>query len=103
MKKIIINNFAAISSLESSLDKNITVVIGAQASGKSTVSKLIYFCRRVKDYMLEFLVEPKNFTTIHPNEYYSYFLKYIRKQFMGCFGTTKHKFIVIVRLYFDSF
>ncbi len=40
--------------------------------------------------MLEFLVEPKNFTTIHPNEYYSYFLKYIRKQFMGCFGTTKH-------------
>lgn len=57
MKKIIINNFAAISSLESSLDKNLTVVIGAQASGKSTVSKLIYFCRRVKDYMLEFLVE----------------------------------------------
>lgn len=39
MKKIIINNFAAISSLESSLDKNLTVVIGAQASGKSTVSK----------------------------------------------------------------
>ena len=69
MKKIIINNFAAISSLESSLDKNLTVVIGAQASGKSTVSKLIYFCRRVKDYMLEFLVEPKNFTTIHPNEH----------------------------------
>ena len=33
MKKIIINNFAAISSLESSLDKNLTVVIGAQASG----------------------------------------------------------------------
>lgn len=101
MKKIIINNFAAISSLELSLDKNLTVVIGAQASGKSTVSKLIYFCRRVKDYMLEFLVEPKNFTTIHPNEYYSYFLKYIRKQFMGCFGTTKHMKPFLIEFYYD--
>ena len=101
MKKIVINNFAAIGSLELSLDKNLSVIIGAQASGKSTVSKLIYFCRKVKDYMLEFLIEPKNFTTIHPNEYYSYFLKYIRKQFMGCFGTTKHMRPFLIDFYYD--
>lgn len=101
MKKIVINNFAAIDSLELSLDKNLSVIIGAQASGKSTVSKLIYFCRKVKDYMLEFLIEPKNFTTIHPNEYYSYFLKYIRKQFMGCFGTTKHMRPFLIEFYYD--
>mgnify|MGYP000653267246 CR=1 FL=1 len=41
MKKIIINNFAAISSLESSLDKNLTVVIGAQASGNMKEETLL--------------------------------------------------------------
>lgn len=90
MKKIVINNFATISNLDLVLDKKIEIIIGAQASGKSTLAKMIYFCRKIKDYMLEYLVEPKNFTAVHPNEYYSYFLKYIRKQFMGCFGTTKH-------------
>ena len=101
MKRIVINSFAAIDNLELSLDKKLSVIIGAQASGKSTVSKLIYFCRKVKDYMLEFLIEPKNFTTIHPNEYYSYFLKYIRKQFMGCFGTTKHMRPFLIEFYYD--
>ena len=58
MKKIAISNFAAIEHLEMTLDKNMSVIIGAQASGKSTVAKLIYFCRKVKDYMLDFLTEP---------------------------------------------
>ena len=49
MKRIVIDNFAAISNLELTLDKKMHVVIGAQASGKSTVSKLIYFCRKIKD------------------------------------------------------
>lgn len=90
MKKIKIRNFATISNLDLVLDKKIDIVIGAQASGKSTLAKTIYFCRKMKDYMLEYLADPKNFTSVHPNEYFSYFLKYIRKQFMGCFGTTKH-------------
>lgn len=101
MKRIVIDNFAAISNLELTLDKKMHVVIGAQASGKSTVSKLIYFCRKIKDYMLEYLIEPKNFTTVHPNEYYSYFLKHIRKQFMGCFGTTKHMKPFQIEFYYD--
>ena len=101
MKKIAISNFAAIEHLELTLDKNMSVIIGAQASGKSTVAKLIYFCRKVKDYMLDFLTEPNNFTDIHPNEYYSYFLKYIRKQFMGCFGTTKHMKHFLIEFYYD--
>ena len=42
MKKIAISNFAAIEHLELTLDKNMSVIIGAQASGKSTVAKLIY-------------------------------------------------------------
>lgn len=101
MKRIVIDNFAAISNLDLILDKKLHVIIGAQASGKSTVSKLIYFCRKIKDYMLEYLVEPKNFTNVHPNEYYAYFLKYIRKQFMGCFGTTKHMKPFQIEFYYD--
>ena len=90
MRKIVVHNFATISDLELVFDKKLDVVIGAQASGKSTLAKLIYYCRKIKDYVLEYLVEPNNFTNVHPNEYYSYFVKHVRKQFMGCFGTTKH-------------
>lgn len=101
MKKIIINNFAAIDNLELLLDKNLSIIIGAQASGKSTLAKLIYFCRKIKDYTLDFLITPQNFTSVHPNEYYSYFLKHIRKQFMGCFGTTKHMPPFRIDFYYD--
>ena len=102
MMRIVVNNFATISNLELNLDKNLSVVIGAQASGKSTVAKLIYFCRKIKDYTLEFLINPKNFSVVHPNEYYSYFLKHIRKKFMGCFGTTKHMRQFKIEFFYNS-
>lgn len=101
MKRIIVNDLATIDRLDMVLDKKMEVIIGAQASGKSTLAKLIYFCRKIKDYMLEYLVESKNFTSVHPNEYYTYFLKYVRKQFMGCFGTTKHMRPFRIEFYYN--
>lgn len=101
MKRIIVNDLATIDRLDMVLDKKMEVIIGAQASGKSTLAKLIYFCRKIKDYMLEYLVESKNFTSVHPNEYYPYFLKYVRKQFMGCFGTTKHMRPFRIEFYYN--
>lgn len=89
MKRIIIQNFGPISSVDLLLDKSINVIIGAQASGKSTLAKMVYFCRKIRDYLVGFLLDSTNFN-IHPNEQYISFLKYIRKAFMACFGTTKH-------------
>lgn len=102
MQKIVIENFCAVNHVELNLDNKIDVIIGAQASGKSTVAKTIYFCRKVRDYLIEYLVNPINFSNVHPNEYYSYFLKSIRQKFMGCFGTTKHMDNFNIAFYYDA-
>ncbi len=101
MKKIVISNFGPIAHLSLTLDEQLNIVIGAQASGKSTIGKLIYFCRKIRDYLINYLTNPENFLDIHPNEYYINFLKFIRKQFMGCFGTTKHMSPFSVEFYYD--
>lgn len=101
MQRIQIKNFAAIDNLELELNNKLDIIIGAQASGKSTLSKTVYFCRKVRDYLLDYLTNPDNFNSVHPNEYYSYFLKHIRKQFMGCFGTTKHMPPFTIEFYYD--
>lgn len=89
VKKMIISNFGPVSHLALDLNNNLNVIIGAQASGKSTIGKTIYFCRKIKDYLVDYLTDADSFNH-HPNEYYLNFLKYIRKQFIACFGTTKH-------------
>lgn len=101
MQKIIIKNFCAVEYLEMNLDNKIDVIIGPQASGKSTVAKIIYFCRKVRDYLTEYLTNSANFNSVHPNEYYSYFLKNVRQKFMGCFGTTKHMDNFYITFYYD--
>lgn len=85
-----IQNFGPISKLKMNLDKGINLVIGPQASGKSTIGKMLYFCKKVHDYYLDFILQDQLFIQTHPNELYINFLKYIRKNFMGCFGTTRH-------------
>ena len=42
MQKIIINNFGAVKNAEIDI-KKVLILIGEQASGKSTIAKLIYF------------------------------------------------------------
>lgn len=102
MKHINIENFGAIKKVSIDLDKNMQVFIGAQASGKSTICKVIYFCRKVRDYLLDFLMDSDQFYHNHPNEYYNNFLKFLTKQFMGCFGTTKHMERFFIKYEFDN-
>ncbi len=47
MQKIIIKNFRQIEYAEIEI-KKITLLIGEQASGKSTIAKLIYFFQRLE-------------------------------------------------------
>ena len=48
MQKIIIKNFGAIEYAEIEI-KKVLVLIGEQASGKSTIAKLIYFFKSLKE------------------------------------------------------
>lgn len=90
MNTLEITNFGAIDYLKMEVDKCIDIVIGPQASGKSTIGKVLYFCKKIRDYYVDFIMQDAAFLQSHPNELYINFLKYVRRNFMGCFGTTKH-------------
>lgn len=90
MNRIVIRNFGPVREAEINLDKSFQIYIGAQASGKSTICKVVYFCQKIRDYTLDFLMNSEQFTQNHKNEYFNNYLKYLTRQFMGCFGTTKH-------------
>lgn len=92
-----IYNFGPIGEVSVDLEKNMQVFVGPQASGKSTICKAIYFCQKIRDYTLEFLMESEQFMENHQNEYFNNFLKFLTKQFMGCFGKTTHmrKFTIL--------
>lgn len=85
-----IKNFGPINNLKIDVDKSINMIIGPQASGKSTIGKLLFFCKKMRDYYIDFILQDVTLLQMHPNELYINFLKYIRRNFMGCFGTTKH-------------
>lgn len=90
MDRVLIQNFGPIREAEINLEKNFQILIGEQASGKSTISKVVYFCQKIRDYTLDFLLDSRQFTDNHCNEYFNNYIKFLKKQFMGCFGTTKH-------------
>lgn len=88
--KILIKNFGPVKTAEVDLNKNFQIFIGEQASGKSTIGKVVYFCRKIRDYTLDFLLEDDQFMLNHQNEYFTNYLKYLTRKFMACFGRTKH-------------
>ncbi len=90
MNTIHIANFGPIKKASLDLEKDMQVLIGPQAAGKSTICKVVYFFQKIRDYTLDFLMESEQFTNHHENEYFSQYMKYLTKQFMGCFGKTTH-------------
>lgn len=90
MKEIRIRQFGAVSKAMIDIDKGMQVLIGEQASGKSTICKTVYYCLKIRDYTLDFLMNKEQFLENHPNEYFNNYMKYLQKQFMGCFGKTRH-------------
>ena len=61
--EIIIRNFGPVREAKVDLNKNFQIFIGAQASGKSTICKVVYFCQKIRDYTLDFLID-----AIHDDE-----------------------------------
>ncbi len=90
MNEIHIINFGPVRKEVINIDKRMQILIGMQASGKSTVCKVIYFCQKIRDYTLDFLMDANQFTDNHRSEYFNNYMKYLTRQFMGCFGKTTH-------------
>jgi predicted ATPase len=88
MQKIIVKNFGPIKSIELDI-KDFLVFIGPQASGKSTISKGIYFFKSLKEDLLQLITEIVNNDTDFTEPTTSY-KKRIRSKFVGFWGTTKH-------------
>lgn len=83
---IIIRNFGPISECDMTLD-NFTVLTGAQASGKSTIAKCIYFCRTIKDDILDEIIK---YQTVYGSKISrSSIFKTLRNKFLQIFGTSK--------------
>ena len=102
MRHITIEHFGPIKKIDIDLNKKLEVVIGPQASGKSTFIKVVYFCRKIRDYFLQYLSGVINTELNYTDELYTNFLKYIRRPFMGYFGTTKHMGDFFIRYYYDK-
>lgn len=90
VNEIHIINFGPVRKAVINVDKRMQILIGMQASGKSTVCKVIYFCQKIRDYTLDFLMDANQFTDNHRSEYFNNYMKYLTRQFMGCFGKTTH-------------
>ena len=90
MNIIKIENFGPVKSAIVDENKLFQVFIGPQASGKSTVCKVVYFCQKIRDYTLEFLLDSEQFYKNHKNEYFNNYMKFLTGKFMECFGKTTH-------------
>lgn len=85
-----IENFGPIISYSTDLSKSFNIIIGEQATGKSTIAKSVYFCKKIRDFLFDYLSDQTRLLSLHPSERYIGFLKYCRQKFISCFGTTKH-------------
>ncbi|MBD2149988.1 ATP-binding protein [Pseudanabaena sp. FACHB-1277] len=86
MQKIIIKNFGAVEYAEIEI-KKILVLIGEQASGKSTIAKLIYFFKSLKN---DLNIQLRQDTDRNYFDTASDLIFPIREKFYDFFGSTYH-------------
>lgn len=86
MAKITIYNLGPISNCTMDIEQ-FTVLTGAQASGKSTIAKAVFFCRTVKDDIYNSIVKRTLLWT--GNSLFNDVIKVLRNKFLQLFGTSK--------------
>ncbi|WP_373529655.1 AAA family ATPase [Nostoc sp.] len=98
MQRISIENFGTIKRFEADV-KDVMLLIGPQASGKSTLSKSIFLFKSIKDELSKFMLDVTNEQLERPiNE----FSKHLRNRFLHCFGTTKHMPRFTLKYYYSN-
>ena len=87
MQKISIKNFGPLENVEMEV-KDLLVLIGPQASGKSTISKSIYFFKSLKDDLMGYVIG-----SIEKNDFekpLGTFAKKNRAKFLDFWGPSHH-------------
>lgn len=102
MQKISIKNFFAIQEAEFHLEKML-LLIGEQASGKSTVAKLVYFFKSLpREILTNISLDETLPENSSGNEFFSSIRRAIRKKFYAFFGSTKHLNNFDIKYFFNS-
>ena len=89
MQKIVIQNFGPIASAEIAIKKAV-VLIGEQASGKSTIAKLIYYFKSLREDLFNKTYN-ESLNDDFEFDYYVHLIKPLREKFYDFFGSTKHQ------------
>ncbi len=97
MQKIIIKNFGAVKYAEIEI-KKVLVLIGEQASGKSTIAKLIYFFKTLRDDVFKKIYRDKETDSFgEVNDIQSP----LREKFYDFFGWRYYSLNFEIRFYYD--
>ena len=102
MQKITIHNFGPIKAVEALEISNTLLLIGQQASGKSTISKLIYFFKSLKDDVFACLEEHQyknNIDNIAIQDTQLKLFAKIKSKFYTFFGSTKYDTFALIYEY----
>jgi predicted ATPase len=87
MQKIEIKNFGPIKELNLEI-KDFIILIGPQASGKSTIAKTIFFFKSLNDDLVKYFIE-----SVEKNDFsksIGTYAKSIRQKFLDYFGASTH-------------
>lgn len=102
MSKILIKNLGPIKFFEQDVNEKLMILIGEQASGKSTIAKTIFFCKSISDEFKQYVISQENIVPLGHQTPYIGFLKVLRTKFVEYFGTTKHMSPFEIRYDFDN-
>ncbi len=84
MQTLTITNFGPIKSF-SFTPQRVNILIGKQASGKSTIAKILYFFKMLKKWIVIF--DP---STVRSKNYFESYSKFTKSKFLELFGSTYH-------------
>ena len=84
MQKVIIKHLGPIKELEMEI-KDFNLLIGEQATGKSTVAKAIYFFRSIKATLQDYLCQLYDASLYNGNDINGGFNKVLRKELKSVF------------------
>lgn len=97
MQRIIVKNFGPVKDATIDL-KKVVVIIGEQASGKSTLTRLIYFFKSLASDLVH---EIRSNPTVEPIDIDRHFAYLVQQKFIDWFGTQYLNKFFNLKFYFD--
>lgn len=101
MQKLIMKNFGPISDCEIDVC-DYMVFIGPQASGKSTISKGIFFFKSLRDDLIKLIYEIEAQDDLSCFRLKTLYSKRIREKFLNYWGSNYHQNDMYIKYYYSN-